>query len=122
MAPKFRCMLATMSLILMPYAFAAEPDCGADTFPTSAIADYVLGCMAANGNTYTSLHQCSCSIDFIKSRMTYDEYEKAQTIMRARLDRGQRGVFFRDSNWAKKRVDELQKYQAESTLRCFNQR
>ena len=119
MTTKTRRMLATMSLIVMPYAFAAEPDCSGDTFPTSAIADYVLGCMAANGNTYQSLQQCSCSIDFIKSRMSYDDYEKAQTIMRARLDRGQRGVFFRDSNWAKKRVNDLQKYQAESTLRCF---
>ena len=119
MATKLKCMLATMSLIVMPYAFAAEPDCGGDPFPTSAIADYVLGCMAANGNTYESLQQCSCSIDFIKSRMSYADYEKAQTIMRVQLDRGQRGIFYRDSSWAKKRVDELRKYQAESTLRCF---
>ena len=119
MTTKLRCMLATMGLVAMPNAFAAETDCSADKFPTTAIADYVLGCMAANGNTYESLQQCSCSIDFIKSRMTYDDYEKAQTIMRVQLDRGQRGIFYRDSNWAKKRVDELQKYQAESTLRCF---
>lgn len=119
MTKKTRGMLAAMSLIVMPYAYATEPDCGADRFPTSAIADYVLGCMAANGNTFASLHQCSCSIDFIKSRMTYDDYEKAQTILRTQLDSGQRGIFFRDSNWAKKRVAELQKYQAESTLRCF---
>lgn len=90
-----------------------------DDFPTSAIADYVLGCMAANGNTYQSLHQCSCSIDYIKARMSYSVYEHSQTVMRVQQDKGQRGIFYRDSNWAKERVDLLQKIQAESTLRCF---
>ncbi len=98
---------------------AAGEDCGKDDFPTPVIADYVLGCMAANGNTFESLHQCSCSIDYIKSKMTYTEYETADTIKQAQLDRGQRGIFYRDSNWAKKRVKILEKNQAESTLRCF---
>ncbi|OED38200.1 hypothetical protein AB833_20735 [Chromatiales bacterium (ex Bugula neritina AB1)] len=94
-------------------------DCKTDDFPTVAIADYVLGCMAANGNSVESLHQCSCSVDFIKSKMSYAEFEEAQTIMQVQLDRGQRGIFFRDSHWAKERVKTLQKYQAESTLLCF---
>ncbi len=119
MTTKLKIILAAVSLIVIPCVSAGEPDCSADDFPTTAIADYVLGCMAANGNTFAALHQCSCSIDFIKSRMTYRDFEKAQTILQAQLDRGQRGVFFRDSNWAKKRIDALQGLQAESTLRCF---
>lgn len=90
-----------------------------DDFPTSAVADYVLGCMAANGNSFQSLHQCSCSIDYIKARMSYAEYERSHTVMQVQLDKGQRGIFYRDSNWAKGRVELLQKIQAESTLRCF---
>lgn len=88
-------------------------------YPTSAIADYVLGCMAANGNTYESLHQCSCSIDFIRERFSYADYEQTQTVMQVQQDRGQRGLFYRDSQWANERVEALQKIQAESTLRCF---
>ncbi len=107
------CMLSTSAL------HAAETECKGDDFPTSAVADYVLACMAANGNNFESLHQCSCSIDFIKDKLSYDEFEQAQTIMQAQRDRGQRGVFYRDSAWAKKRVDLLQTVQAESTLRCF---
>ncbi len=118
MIKKFKTSLALACLLLSPYALASETGCK-DDFPTAAIADYVLGCMAANGNTFASLHQCSCSIDYIKSKMTYSDFEKAQTVMQAQLDRGQRGIFFRDSNWAKKRVKELESYQAESTLRCF---
>ena len=75
--------------------------------------------MAANGNTLSSLHQCSCSIDFIKARMSYDDFEQARTVMQIQLDRGQRGIFYRESNWAKQRVENFQKIQAESTLRCF---
>jgi len=96
-----------------------EQECKTHDFPTSAIADYVLGCMAANGNKFETLHQCSCSIDFISERMSYEDYEKANTVMQAQRDRGQRGVFYRDSSWAKQKVDALTKIQAESTLRCF---
>ncbi len=96
-----------------------QTDVDKNEFPTAVLADYVLGCMVANGNTMTSLHQCSCSIDFIKSRMAYAEFEKAQTIMQVQLDQGQRGIFYRDSNWAKQQIDRLKGLQAESTLRCF---
>ncbi|MEE9321040.1 MAG: hypothetical protein V3U76_11385 [Granulosicoccus sp.] len=111
-----------LSLLIGTVAIAdsnTEQECKADDFPTSAVADYVLGCMAANGNSFESLHQCSCSIDFISERMSYEDYEKANTVMQAQRDRGQRGVFYRDSSWAKKKVDALTKVQAESTLRCF---
>ena len=88
-------------------------------YPTAVIADYVLGCMAANGNSYEALHQCSCSIDYISERIPYEDYEMIETVMQVQLDRGQRGIFYRDSQWAKTRVEALQKVQAESTLRCF---
>ena len=101
-----------------PSGQAPEDAAGRD-FPTTAIADYVLGCMAANGNSYEALQQCSCSIDFIKARMDYASYEEAETILKVQRDIGQRGMFYRDSNWAKSRVERLEALQAESTLRCF---
>ena len=36
-------------------------------YPTEARADYVFGCMAANGQSRQALRQCSCSIDEIAS-------------------------------------------------------
>jgi hypothetical protein len=115
-----RCAGLCLLLLLVTSAVADADECPAkDEYPTAAIADYVLGCMAANGNSFESLHQCSCSIDFIRERISYEDYEKTQTVMQVQQDRGQRGVFYRDSSWAKDRVDALQKVQAESTLRCF---
>lgn len=99
-------------------ADAGDKDCN-NGYPTTAIADYVLGCMAANGNKFETLQQCSCSIDFIKAKLDYETYERAQTILRAQLDIGQRGLFYRESSWAKDYAEQLQKVQAESTLRCF---
>ncbi len=96
----------------------AKGGSGSD-YPTVARADYVLGCMAANGNDWAALQQCSCSIDYIRERMDWQDYDEANTILQVQLDRGQRGIFYRDSNWAKTRVDRLQALQAESSLRCF---
>jgi len=51
--------------------------------------------------------------------MLYDEYERAQTVLRAQLDQGQRGIFYREAKWAKRYTEKLERLQAESTLRCF---
>ncbi|MBX2885468.1 MAG: hypothetical protein KTR32_36275 [Granulosicoccus sp.] len=112
-------VLLSLAIFASHQAIAAEECDSKHDFPTPVIADYVLGCMAANGNDYDSLHKCSCSIDFISSRISYEEYEKAQTVMQVKLDRGQRGLFYRESSWAKTTIELLEKVQAESTLRCF---
>lgn len=119
---------AAFVLLINAGVAAQEPATTADSskappagnpYPTPVIADYVLACMAANGNTYQALHQCSCSIDLIASKMPYEEYEAANTILQIQQDKGQRGIFYREANWSKTRVDYLKKLQAESTLVCF---
>jgi hypothetical protein len=57
-------------------------------YPTSARADYVFGCMKANGETQRSLDQCSCSIDIIASIVPYDRYITAETVLRMAQVRG----------------------------------
>jgi len=122
-------MLAMLMLVTAPLGAALAQDStdeqsvgaapAAIGYPTVVIADYVLGCMAANGNSYIALQQCSCSIDYIAARMPYPDYERAGTVMQVQLDRGQRGLFYRDSSWAKRRVEQLENLQAQSTLECF---
>ncbi len=119
MTIKTRTLLMAACLSILPQAYAADEGCAANDYPTAAVTDYVLACMAANGNSLTSLYQCSCSIDFIKERIPYADFEQARTVMQIQQDRGQRGIFYRESNWAKQRVEKLQKVQAESTLSCF---
>lgn len=88
-------------------------------YPTATLADYVFACMAANGQRYDILQKCSCSIDYIAQRLPHDEYERVESIMQAQQDIGQRGIFYREAQWASDKVDKLKKIQAESTIACF---
>jgi len=115
-------VMAFGSLLAVTSVIAQDADCNCESakpYPTHVIADYVLGCMAANGNSFASLHQCSCSIDLIMSKVSLEDFEKASTILQVQLDKGQRGIFYRDSNWAKNNLEKFEKVQAESTLKCF---
>src|ERR1700716_1675122 len=48
-------------------------------YPTSARAEYVFGCLKANGETRQAIEQCSCSIDVVASLVLYDRYATAET-------------------------------------------
>jgi hypothetical protein len=97
-------------------AAAAEVD---NDYPTAARAEFVLGCMAANGQTPEMLKKCSCSIDFIASLIPYEKYVQMETILRLRQLSGDRGELYRRTPWAKALIEELGNTQAESTLKCF---
>jgi hypothetical protein len=89
-------------------------------YPTETLADYVFGCMASNGQTPEALRRCSCSIDHIAAKLTYDEYVQAETVLRLRQERsGERFVMFRSAPWAQAMVDKLRQAQVEAELSCF---
>jgi hypothetical protein len=88
-------------------------------YPTAAIADYVYGCMKANGDTRHALQSCSCSLDVIASIVPYERYEAAETYRSLGLQTGERGVLFRQSAPAKSALSELRRAQAEAEIRCF---
>src|SRR5262249_6196941 len=50
----------TLAALLLSAAPAEAED---NDYPTAARADYLIGCMAANGNTREALLKCSCAID-----------------------------------------------------------
>jgi hypothetical protein len=81
-------LLATLAAVAIatpppaPVPPAAPPS--STGYPTEALADYVIGCMAANGQTQDALRRCSCSMDTIASVLPYDDYVKAQTVIAMR--------------------------------------
>ena len=92
----------------------------ANDFPTVARADYVLGCMAANGNTRLALERCACSLDAVAEQMPYARYEDADTALRMQAGNlGERSAMFRDPPGVRAAVEDLRRAQAEATLRCF---
>ena len=88
-------------------------------YPTTAIADYVFGCMASNGQTRQALEKCSCSIDVIASLLTHEQYIEAETVMRLRLVGGEKSAVFRGGPRMKEAVARLKRAQAEAEVRCF---
>jgi hypothetical protein len=100
-------------------AHAQAPQPPRHDFPTAARADYVIGCLAANGFQHRLLDQCACSIDAIADQMSYDDYTRAETILSMQqAGVGPRGGLFRDTPVAKDSLQQIQRAQAEANLRC----
>ena len=91
----------------------------ANDYPTVARADYVFGCMQANGQTRDALERCSCSIDVIAALLPYEQYEEAETVMRVRQRGGKNASMFLSMPMLRAKVDELKRAQVEAELRCF---
>ncbi|WP_410712088.1 hypothetical protein [Bradyrhizobium sp. BEA-2-5] len=88
-------------------------------YPTSARAEYVFGCMKANGESRQSIEQCSCSIDVVASIIPYERYVTAETALSMSQVRGNLGVQFRTSEQAANALNDLRRAQAEAEVRCF---
>lgn len=110
-------------LVLPPLAAAilglSASGASASDYPTEARVDYVLGCMAANGQDYLTMQKCACSIDAIASAMPYESYERVETIIRMRERRGELGVLFRTSRMLEDDVQSFKQAQVEADLKCF---
>jgi hypothetical protein len=99
-------------------ALAANVEKASD-YPTAARADYVLGCMASNGQTRAALDHCSCSVDVIASILPYDKYEQAETVLSMRQGVGAQAREFNAVKGLNDIVADLRRAQAEAEIRCF---
>lgn len=88
-------------------------------YPTEARADYVFGCMAANGQGRMMLRHCACSIDMIASILPYEQYEKAETVLAMQQGSGEKMSAFKTMHMATEIVAQLRRAQAEAEMLCF---
>ncbi|MCL2713509.1 MAG: hypothetical protein FWD68_02660 [Alphaproteobacteria bacterium] len=105
-------------LVVGACGIAARAD-EANDYPTAARAEYVFGCLKANGETRQAIEQCSCSIDVVASIVPYERYVTAETVLSMAQVRGALGGEFRGSEPAAAAVNELRRAQAEAEVRCF---
>jgi hypothetical protein len=103
---------------LMTTALIAHAE-DVNDYPTSARAEYVFGCMKANGESRQSIEQCSCSIDVVASLVPYERYVTAETVLSMSQVRGNLGGQFRTSEQAASALNDLRRAQAEAEVRCF---
>ena len=116
------CTLLRFCALVAASILAAAPHARADDlndYPTSARADYVFGCMKANGETQELLQKCSCSVDVIASIIPYERYVAAETIISMSQVTGPVGSEFRSTEQAKAALQEFRRAQAEAEIRCF---
>ena len=100
---------------------AARAATAASDYPTDAVADYVFGCMKANGETQQALKACSCSIDVVASILPYERYEEASAFLSLMQIQGERADLFRSNAEAKAAIQDLRRAQAEGEIRCFKE-
>lgn len=110
-------MRRVLALLLMAVTPAAAAEI--NDYPTSARADYVFGCMKANGDTRLALEQCSCSIDIIASIIRYDDYVEAETVASVGQQSGQIGRSVQSTGALQDMLIALRRAQAEAQVRCF---
>jgi hypothetical protein len=116
----WRSVATALTGLLLPLA-AASPACAVvNDYPTATRADYVIACMAVNGNTREALLKCSCAIDTIAALMPYSHYEQAETALSLQKGGGVGGRvgLFRDPPQIKAVIEELRQAQAEANLQC----
>jgi poly-beta-hydroxyalkanoate depolymerase len=111
-------LIAVLAITLVVAAKGARAE-ELNDYPTSARADYVFGCMKANGETQEILQKCSCSIDVIASIIPYERYVTTETILSMSHVSGPVGSEFRSTEQAKLAVQEFRRAQAEAEVRCF---
>ncbi|MBN8992675.1 MAG: hypothetical protein J0H42_30940 [Rhizobiales bacterium] len=110
--------IASALSALMAMASIAHAD-EVNDYPTSARAEYVFGCLKANGESRQAIEQCSCSIDVIASLVPYNRYVTAETVLSMSQVRGNLGAQFRTSEQAAGALNDLRRAQAEAEVRCF---
>jgi hypothetical protein len=104
-------------------AAKTDPSATADAasrndFPTSARVEYVNECIAQNGDSLAALYQCSCAIDRIAARFSYDQFVEAATYAKYAALPGEGGGIFRDSAEARDRAKLYRQTEREARTAC----
>jgi hypothetical protein len=98
----FRTSTVVAAATLCWCATPARGDTPRNDYPTTARVEYVQECMTKNGGVLSDMYKCSCVIDRLAERLTYDEFVEAGTFARYSTLPGEAGGIFRDPDRARK--------------------
>ena len=110
-----------MKLVLPIVLLASVPVvANAYEYPTLERVDHVLTCMREHGGqTVDNLYACSCEIDVVAQKLSFDDFSEARTFEIYKRMPGEKGGLFRDSERAKNVVGQLEQARTDATKRCF---
>lgn len=105
--------------VLATRVLAADAPKPANDYPTATRVDFVIGCMAANGETRETMLKCACQIDAIAGELPYSTYEMADTALSLQVTGvGGRTGLVRDPPPIKAAIELLRRAQADANLQC----
>jgi hypothetical protein len=104
---------AALLLLLAPGAWAAND------FPTTARVEYVLECMRGEAAAPDAMYKCSCVVDAMAAKMSYEEWLDLRTVSDAITIAGERGGVVRDMKDGRKMVGTYRTLQQEARKSCF---
>jgi hypothetical protein len=117
-----RAALAAVALAAASGAAAAQ-DAGPSThdYPTSERVLWVEACMRDHPDAghYEMLNKCSCALDYIARKLTFDEYDTMHTAALAATIGGERGSLFRDTPEMQDKIKAFRKLQSEAQAACM---
>jgi hypothetical protein len=90
----------------------------ANDYPTSARVEYVQDCIGRHGGKLEDLYKCSCVIDRLAQKLTYDEFVEAATFAHYSTLPGEGGGIFRDPDTAKQKAKLYRTLETESQKAC----
>lgn len=115
-----KCLLIGLAAGLGGCAAQPKKALPANDFPTQARVEYVFECMHKHGGqNYDNLYHCSCMLDELARRMSYQEYSEAVVFTKLRSTPGEAGGVFRDPPQARRLRDKLQAVEEAAQAVCF---
>jgi hypothetical protein len=99
-------------------ALPAHSDPLANDYPTTARVEYVQDCIGRHGGKLEDLYKCSCVIDRLAQKLTYDEFVEASTFAHYSTLPGEGGGIFRDPDNAKQKAKLYRTLESESQKAC----
>jgi hypothetical protein len=107
-----------VALAIAPAGIAAAQGAVTKVYPTVDRVEFVLECMQKNGGKQEFLYKCSCVIDGIAEKLSYDDFVEAATAARHQSLGGERGGVFRDPPKTREMAQRYVKIQGEAMKRC----
>jgi hypothetical protein len=108
----------TFSGALCWCAVPAHSDPLPNDYPTSARVEFVQDCMARHGGKLETLYKCSCVIDHLAEKLSYDDYVEASTFAHYSNLPGEGGGIFRDPDRAKERAKLYRNLESNAYKTC----
>jgi hypothetical protein len=109
-----RISIAAVALVLA----ASAPAAFAYDYPTADRVQYVLECMYRNGGSSVFVYKCSCVIDTIAQKYTYDEWIDSSTIARYQNMPGEGMGLFRDAPEERAAAKRYREVEADAKKLC----